>query len=83
LDHRPGGDVIIIDSLLFTTFSPTPQALSPGIAGSISYWMAQQNVVRGDQPLVLLLSDADHVRIPAVLFGHDRHCLLIWCAGHC
>jgi len=42
--------VFIIYSLLFTTFFTNPPGFITGIAGSISYWMAQQNVVRGDQP---------------------------------
>ncbi len=42
--------MFIIYSLLFTTFFTNPPGFVTGIAGSISYWMAQQNVVRGDQP---------------------------------
>ncbi|MBN1138212.1 MAG: TIGR03663 family protein, partial [Anaerolineae bacterium] len=42
--------IFIIYSLLFTTFFTNPPGFITGIAGSISYWMAQQNVVRGDQP---------------------------------
>jgi uncharacterized protein (TIGR03663 family) len=42
--------MFVIYSLLFTTFFTNPPGFITGIAGSISYWMAQQNVVRGDQP---------------------------------
>jgi len=42
--------MFIIYSLLFTTFFTNPPGFVTGIFGSISYWMAQQNVVRGDQP---------------------------------
>lgn len=42
--------MFIIYSLLFTTFFTNPPGLVTGIVGSISYWMAQQNVTRGDQP---------------------------------
>ena len=42
--------MFIIYSLLFTTFFTNPPGFVTGIFGSVSYWMAQQNVVRGDQP---------------------------------
>jgi uncharacterized protein (TIGR03663 family) len=36
--------------LLFTTFFTNPLGLGTGIPGSISYWLAQQEVQRGGQP---------------------------------
>ncbi|MGD2207614.1 MAG: hypothetical protein PVH17_12645, partial [Anaerolineae bacterium] len=40
----------IIYALLFTTFFTNPVGLGTGIFGSISYWLAQQEVQRGGQP---------------------------------
>lgn len=37
-------------ALLFTTFFTNPLGLGTGMFGSISYWMAQQEVQRGGQP---------------------------------
>jgi uncharacterized protein (TIGR03663 family) len=48
----------IIFSLLFTTFFTNPKGLITGVAGSVSYWLAQHGVQRGGQPwyyYVLLL----------------------------
>jgi uncharacterized protein (TIGR03663 family) len=49
-------------ALLFTTFFTNPSGLVTGVFGSISYWLAQQEVQRGGQPwyyyfLVLLMYD--------------------------
>jgi uncharacterized protein (TIGR03663 family) len=40
----------IIYALLFSTFFTNPVGLGTGIFGSISYWLAQQEVQRGGQP---------------------------------
>jgi uncharacterized protein (TIGR03663 family) len=42
--------IFIIYALLFTTFFTNPLGLGTGMFGSISYWMAQQEVQRGGQP---------------------------------
>jgi uncharacterized protein (TIGR03663 family) len=42
--------VFIIYALLFTTFFTNPSGLITGVFGSISYWLAQQEVQRGGQP---------------------------------
>ena len=42
--------MFIIYVLLFTTFFTNPLGLGTGLFGSISYWMAQQEVQRGGQP---------------------------------
>jgi uncharacterized protein (TIGR03663 family) len=42
--------MFLIYSLLFTTFFTNPAGMITGIFGSISYWLAQQEVKRGDQP---------------------------------
>lgn len=51
--------MFLIYALLFTTFFTNPLGLGTGIFGSISYWLAQQEVERGGQPwyyYLLLLS---------------------------
>lgn len=40
----------LIYALLFTTFFTNPVGLGTGIFGSVSYWLAQQEVQRGGQP---------------------------------
>ncbi len=42
--------VFIIYALLFTTFFTNPGGLLTGVFGSVSYWLAQQEVQRGGQP---------------------------------
>jgi uncharacterized protein (TIGR03663 family) len=42
--------MFIIYTLLFTTFFTNPLGLGTGVFGSISYWLAQQEVQRGGQP---------------------------------
>ncbi len=42
--------MFLIFALLFTTFFTNPLGLGTGIFGSISYWLAQQEVQRGGQP---------------------------------
>ena len=42
--------MFLIYALLFTTFFTNPLGLGTGIVGSISYWLAQQEVQRGGQP---------------------------------
>ena len=42
--------MFLIYTLLFTTFFTNPLGLGTGIFGSISYWLAQQEVERGGQP---------------------------------
>jgi len=42
--------MFLIYALLFTTFFTNPLGLGTGIFGSISYWLAQQDVHRGGQP---------------------------------
>jgi uncharacterized protein (TIGR03663 family) len=59
----------LIYALLFSTFFTNPVGLGTGIFGSISYWLAQQEVQRGGQPwyyyfLVLIMYEF----VP-VLFG--------------
>ena len=39
-----------ITTLLFTTFFTNPAGLGTGLIGSLGYWLAQQEVARGDQP---------------------------------
>jgi uncharacterized protein (TIGR03663 family) len=43
--------MFVIYALLFTTFFTRPAGLVSGIFGSLSYWLAQQEVQRGSQPL--------------------------------
>ncbi|MEJ2212277.1 MAG: TIGR03663 family protein, partial [Anaerolineae bacterium] len=43
--------MFVIYALLFTTFFTNPLGLATGIAGSLTYWLAQQGVQRGSQPL--------------------------------
>jgi len=45
--------MFLIYSLLFTTFFTNPLGMGTGIVGSISYWLAQQEVQRGDQPCTI------------------------------
>ncbi|MGD2039926.1 MAG: TIGR03663 family protein, partial [Anaerolineae bacterium] len=42
--------MFVIYALLFTTFFTNPAGLVTGVFGSISYWLAQQEVQRGGQP---------------------------------
>jgi uncharacterized protein (TIGR03663 family) len=42
--------MFLIYALLFTTFFTNPVGLGTGIFGSVSYWLAQQEVQRGGQP---------------------------------
>ncbi len=42
--------MFVLYALLFTTFFTNPLGLGTGIFGSISYWLAQQEVQRGGQP---------------------------------
>ncbi len=42
--------MFLIYALLFTTFFTNPAGLITGVGGSISYWLAQQEVQRGGQP---------------------------------
>jgi uncharacterized protein (TIGR03663 family) len=42
--------MFLIYALLFTTFFTNPAGLVTGVGGSISYWLAQQEVERGGQP---------------------------------
>jgi uncharacterized protein (TIGR03663 family) len=42
--------MFVIYALLFTTFFTNPLGLGTGLFGSISYWLAQQEVQRGGQP---------------------------------
>jgi uncharacterized protein (TIGR03663 family) len=42
--------MFIIYALLFSTFFTNPLGLGTGLFGSISYWLAQQEVQRGSQP---------------------------------
>ncbi len=45
-----GGAMLLIYALLFTGFFTNATGLVTGIAGSLSYWLAQQEVERGSQP---------------------------------
>ncbi len=40
---------------LFTTFFTNPNGLASGIWGSLDYWLQQQNVQRGGQPVFYYL----------------------------
>ena len=40
----------IVSSLLFTTFFTNPKGVVTGVVGSVSYWLGQHGVQRGDQP---------------------------------
>jgi uncharacterized protein (TIGR03663 family) len=42
--------MFLLYALLFTTFFTNPVGLGTGVFGSISYWLAQQEVQRGGQP---------------------------------
>ncbi|MBN1659398.1 MAG: TIGR03663 family protein [Anaerolineae bacterium] len=42
--------IFLIYALLFTTFFTNPLGLGTGVFGSVSYWLAQQEVERGGQP---------------------------------
>ena len=68
--------MFLIYALLFTTFFTNPVGLGTGVFGSISYWLAQQEVQRGGQPwyyYLLLLTD---VRVCAPAVQPDRHGVL-------
>ena len=42
--------VVIVFSLLYTTFFTNPKGMGSGTFGAISYWLAQQEVKRAGQP---------------------------------
>ena len=58
--------MFLIYALLFTTFFTNPVGLGTGVFGSISYWLAQQEVQRGGQPWYYYFLRAAHVRVRAV-----------------
>ena len=54
----------VIDILFFTTFlTNVLDGLATGIVGSLGYWLAQQQVERGSQPLYYYLADWWTVRV--------------------
>ena len=64
--------MFLIYTLLFTTFFTNPLGLGTGIFGSISYWLAQQEVQRGGQPwfyYLLLLPMYEFVPLLFSLMG--------------
>jgi len=70
--------MFLIYGLLFTTFFTNPVGLGTGIFGSISYWLAQQEVQRGGQPwyyyfLVLIMYE-----FVSLLFGLGAVIYYLW-----
>lgn len=61
--------MFLIYSLLFTTFFTNPAGFVSGIFGSISYWLAQQEVKRGDQPAYYYLLTLIMYEFLPLLFG--------------
>ena len=41
---------MVLFVVLYTTFFTNPYGVVSGVAGGLSYWLRQQDVVRGDQP---------------------------------
>jgi uncharacterized protein (TIGR03663 family) len=56
-------------TVLFTTFFANPQGLRDGIYKSISYWLSQHEVERGDQPHFFYLVLLAGYELPIVLLG--------------
>ena len=61
--------MFLIYALLFTTFFTNPVGLGTGIFGSISYWLAQQEVQRGGQPWYYYFLVLSMYEFVPVLFG--------------
>ncbi len=61
--------MFLIYVLLFTTFFTNPLGLGTGVAGSISYWLAQQEVERGGQPWFYYLLVLPMYEFVPLLFG--------------
>ncbi|MBN1660244.1 MAG: TIGR03663 family protein [Anaerolineae bacterium] len=61
--------LFLIYALLFTTFFTNPAGLVTGIPGSLSYWLAQQDVQRGTQPLYYYLMLLALYEFVPLLFG--------------
>ncbi|MGD8397678.1 MAG: TIGR03663 family protein, partial [Anaerolineae bacterium] len=61
--------MFLIYALLFTTFFTNPLGLGTGIFGSVSYWLAQQEVERGGQPWYYYLLLLPMYEFLPLLFG--------------
>lgn len=56
-------------TILFTTFFTNPGGLQDGLVDSIGYWLSQQPVGRGDQPLHYYFTLLGAYELPAVVLG--------------
>jgi predicted membrane-bound mannosyltransferase len=56
-------------TVLFTTFLVHPQGLRDGVYKSLSYWLSQHEVERGDQPHFFYLVLLGGYELPIVLLG--------------
>lgn len=57
---------------LFTTFFTNPDGFGSGIWGSLNYWLAQQDVKRGSQPVfyyLMMLPTYEYVALAFAAFG--------------
>lgn len=70
--------MVLIYSLLFTTFFTNPVGLGTGIFGSISYWLAQQEVERGGQPWYYYLLLLPMYEFVPLLFGFAGLGYYLW-----
>ncbi len=70
--------MFVIYTLLFTTFFTNPVGLGTGIIGSISYWLAQQEVQRGGQPWYYYLILLPMYEFVPLLFG-TMAMVYYWC----
>ncbi|MBL7198523.1 MAG: TIGR03663 family protein [Anaerolineae bacterium] len=61
--------VVIIFSLLYTTFFTNPKGMGTGTFGAISYWLAQQEVKRAGQPWFYYLIIAPLYEFLPIGFG--------------
>ncbi len=59
----------LVYTLLFTTFLLEPQGLRTGLYESISYWLSQQPVNRGDQPWFYYLVVLPAYELPIVVLA--------------
>jgi uncharacterized protein (TIGR03663 family) len=59
----------LVYTLLFTTFLLEPQGLRTGLYESISYWLSQQPVNRGDQPWFYYLVVLPAYELPVVILA--------------
>ena len=53
--------ILVILLLLFTSFGANPAGLRDGFTASLTYWLEQHDVQRGNQPLFLLRADPERL----------------------